>query len=140
MLLGVRARSRDRARGAGHPLRVYVPYGARWYEYSLRRLQENPKVAGHVTRDVFRRVSQALSEKPPSTTRICPRTISASAEQRKATAAAMSSGVTSRPAGFRAPISSISSRFGKCSSAPVSTTPPDTALTRIPRGPSSTAR
>jgi proline dehydrogenase len=31
-------------------VRVYVPYGARWYEYSLRRLQENPKVAGYVAR------------------------------------------------------------------------------------------
>ena len=43
MLLGVR---RDRGRAlaaAGHPLRVYVPYGRQWYEYSLRRLQENPR-------------------------------------------------------------------------------------------------
>jgi proline dehydrogenase len=56
MLLGVRA---DRGRAlvaAGHPLRVYVPFGLRWYEYSLRRLQENPKVAGYVARDVLGRV------------------------------------------------------------------------------------
>ena len=56
MLLGVRA---DRARqlvAAGHPLRVYVPYGRDWYEYSLRRLQENPKVAGYVARDVLARI------------------------------------------------------------------------------------
>ena len=56
MLLGVRG---DRARelvAAGHPLRVYVPYGQQWYEYSLRRLQENPKVAGYVARDVVGRV------------------------------------------------------------------------------------
>ena len=35
MLLGVRT---DRARelvAAGHPLRMYVPYGQQWYEYSL---------------------------------------------------------------------------------------------------------
>ena len=38
-----------------------------------------------------------------------------------------------RPTGFAAPARSISSRFGKCSSAPVSTTPPETALTRIAR-------
>ena len=49
-----------------------------------------------------------------------------------------SSGTTSRPAGFSAPEASISSRFGKCSSAPVSTTPAETALTRMPRGASST--
>ena len=56
MLLGVRA---DRGRAlvaAGYPLRVYVPYGHQWYEYSLRRLQENPKVAGYVTKDVLRRL------------------------------------------------------------------------------------
>ena len=56
MLLGVRA---DRARelvAAGHPLRVYVPYGHQWYEYSLRRLQENPKVAGYVAKDVLARM------------------------------------------------------------------------------------
>jgi proline dehydrogenase len=56
MLLGVRA---DRARElvfAGHPMRIYVPYGRQWYEYSLRRLQENPKVAGYVAKDVLARV------------------------------------------------------------------------------------
>lgn len=56
MLLGVRA---DRGRelvAAGHPLRIYVPYGRRWYEYSLRRLQENPKVAGYVARDMLDRI------------------------------------------------------------------------------------
>ena len=56
MLLGVRT---DRARelvAAGHPLRMYVPYGQQWYEYSLRRLQENPKVAGYVARDVAGRL------------------------------------------------------------------------------------
>jgi proline dehydrogenase len=56
MLLGVRA---DRARqlvADGHPLRVYVPYGELWYEYSLRRLQENPKVAGYVAKDVLGRL------------------------------------------------------------------------------------
>src|SRR5581483_11763359 len=81
----------------------------------------------------------ARSEKPPSTTIVCPRIMSASAEQRNATAPAMSSGETRRPTGFAAPARSISSRFGKCSSAPVSTTPPETAFTRIP-GASSTPR
>ena len=50
MLLGVRESLRGELRADGRPIRVYVPYGARWYEYSLRRLQENPKVAGHVAR------------------------------------------------------------------------------------------
>src|SRR4051794_36798998 len=57
---------------------------------------------------------QARSEKPPSTISVWPRTISASGEQRKATAAATSSGSTSRPAAVRArPSESICSRFGK---------------------------
>jgi proline dehydrogenase len=50
MLLGVRESLRGELAAAGRPVRVYVPYGARWYEYSLRRLQENPKVAGYVAR------------------------------------------------------------------------------------------
>jgi proline dehydrogenase len=56
MLLGVRP-DRGRALVAeGHSLRVYVPYGHQWYEYSLRRLQENPKVAGYVAKDMLRRL------------------------------------------------------------------------------------
>jgi proline dehydrogenase len=50
MLLGVRERMRSDLVRAGRPVRVYVPYGPRWYEYSLRRLQENPKIAGHVAK------------------------------------------------------------------------------------------
>jgi proline dehydrogenase len=50
MLLGVREGMRAELVAAGRAVRVYVPYGARWYEYSLRRLQENPRVAGHVAR------------------------------------------------------------------------------------------
>ena len=46
MLLGVRERRASELVAAGHPLRVYVPYGQQWYEYSLRRLQENPRMAG----------------------------------------------------------------------------------------------
>ena len=56
MLLGVRADRAKRLVSDGHPLRIYVPYGEQWYEYSLRRLQENPKVAGYVARDVLGRL------------------------------------------------------------------------------------
>jgi proline dehydrogenase len=54
MLLGVRPELGDRIVAAGHRLRIYVPFGRQWYEYSLRRLQENPKVAGYVARDLLR--------------------------------------------------------------------------------------
>jgi proline dehydrogenase len=56
MLLGVRADRARRLVADGHPLRIYVPYGEQWYEYSLRRLQENPKVAGYVAKDVLARL------------------------------------------------------------------------------------
>jgi proline dehydrogenase len=56
MLLGVRPDRADELVAQGHELRVYVPYGTQWYEYSVRRLQENPKIAGYVAGDTVRRV------------------------------------------------------------------------------------
>ncbi|MCH7677128.1 proline dehydrogenase family protein, partial [candidate division KSB1 bacterium] len=46
MLLGVDEQLRRLILKDGYKLRVYVPYGKQWYEYSIRRLQENPKIAG----------------------------------------------------------------------------------------------
>ena len=56
MLLGVRPDRADALVADGHRLRVYVPYGQQWYEYSLRRLQENPKMAGYIAADIFGRM------------------------------------------------------------------------------------
>ena len=56
MLLGVREARASELVAAGHRVRVYVPFGRRWYEYSLRRLQENPKLAGYVAGDVLHRL------------------------------------------------------------------------------------
>jgi len=56
MLLGVRPDRADELVAAGHRLRVYVPYGTQWYEYSMRRLQENPKIAGYIAADTVGRV------------------------------------------------------------------------------------
>lgn len=56
MLLGVRTRLGDRLVAEGHRLRIYVPFGQQWYEYSLRRLQENPKVAGYIASDTLGRL------------------------------------------------------------------------------------
>ena len=50
MLLGVEDGLRRILVAGGHRLRVYVPFGEDWYLYSLRRLRENPAIAGHVTR------------------------------------------------------------------------------------------
>jgi proline dehydrogenase len=53
MLLGVTPALRRRLVAAGHRLRVYVPYGRSWYGYSMRRLKENPAIAGHVVKNLF---------------------------------------------------------------------------------------
>jgi len=50
MLLGVREERASELVAAGHRLRVYVPFGEQWYRYSLRRLQENPAMAGTIAR------------------------------------------------------------------------------------------
>ncbi|HLY86405.1 MAG TPA: proline dehydrogenase family protein [Gaiellaceae bacterium] len=50
MLLGVREERRDQLVAEGQRLRVYVPFGEHWYRYSLRRLQENPAMAGTIAR------------------------------------------------------------------------------------------
>ena len=48
MLLGVRERLGESLVADGRRLRIYVPFGEHWYAYSLRRLQENPKIAGYI--------------------------------------------------------------------------------------------
>lgn len=38
----------------GHKVRVYVPFGEDWYAYSIRRLKENPDIAGYIFKDFFK--------------------------------------------------------------------------------------
>ncbi|HLU47034.1 MAG TPA: proline dehydrogenase family protein [Planctomycetota bacterium] len=54
MLLGVGHALRPRILASGAKLRIYCPYGADWYDYSLRRLQENPELVGYVLRGMIR--------------------------------------------------------------------------------------
>jgi proline dehydrogenase len=54
MLLGVAEPLRKELVQEGHPLRVYVPFGELWFKYSMRRLAENPNIAGHIVRNLFR--------------------------------------------------------------------------------------
>jgi proline dehydrogenase len=42
MLYGIRPEEQQRLADAGHTVRVYVPYGAQWYGYLMRRLAERP--------------------------------------------------------------------------------------------------
>jgi len=37
----------------GYKVRVYVPFGSEWYEYSLRRLKENPNIVGYILKNLF---------------------------------------------------------------------------------------
>ena len=53
MLLGVQENLRNGAVEKGHRMRVYVPFGQRWYEYSIRRFKENPNIAGQVMKSIF---------------------------------------------------------------------------------------
>ena len=50
MLLGVLGPLRRKLLRDGHRTRVYIPYGEKWYEYSIRRLQENPTIGTHVAK------------------------------------------------------------------------------------------
>lgn len=50
MLLGVRGPLRRKLAAQGHRTRVYIPYGEKWYEYSIRRLKENPTVGAQVAK------------------------------------------------------------------------------------------
>jgi proline dehydrogenase len=34
-----------------------VPYGNAWYGYSMRRLKENPSIAGYIARDVAQTIT-----------------------------------------------------------------------------------
>ena len=56
MLLGVRPALGDELVREGHRLRIYTPFGRHWYAYSLRRLQENPKLAGYIAADTVGRL------------------------------------------------------------------------------------
>lgn len=56
MLLGVQEELRKLILKSGHKLRVYVPFGAHWYAYSVRRLKENPQIAGYVMENILRRI------------------------------------------------------------------------------------
>ncbi len=53
MLYGVTPDLRQSIVDAGHLMRVYVPFGKHWFNYSTRRLKENPKMANHIIKALF---------------------------------------------------------------------------------------
>ncbi|MAF65178.1 MAG: proline dehydrogenase [Planctomycetes bacterium] len=54
VLMGVQEALWERWRTAGHPVRVYVPFGPQWRAYSQRRLSRNPDLLRAVLRNAFR--------------------------------------------------------------------------------------
>jgi len=38
-----------------YKIRVYIPFGIDWYDYSIRRIKENPKIATYVINNLFRK-------------------------------------------------------------------------------------
>lgn len=53
MLLGVRQFKGEELVREGHRVRIYIPFGKAWYGYSMRRIRENPKIAGYVFRTIL---------------------------------------------------------------------------------------
>lgn len=56
MLLGVTSELRKSITDNRHEMRVYVPYGTKWFAYCTRRLKENPKMAGMIIKAVLSKV------------------------------------------------------------------------------------
>ncbi len=54
MLYGIRNDLQQRIIDLGYRLRVYVPYGAAWYPYFMRRLAERPANALFLAKNVFK--------------------------------------------------------------------------------------
>ncbi len=53
MLYGVTPDLRKSIIEAGHKMRVYVPFGKDWFNYSTRRLKENPQLINHIVKSFF---------------------------------------------------------------------------------------
>jgi proline dehydrogenase len=54
MLYGIRRDLQQQLAAEGHNMRVYIPYGTRWYPYFMRRLAERPANLLFILRNLFR--------------------------------------------------------------------------------------
>jgi proline dehydrogenase len=53
MLYGVTPNLRESIVKDGHKMRVYVPFGVKWFGYCTRRMKENPKMASQIIKAIF---------------------------------------------------------------------------------------
>ena len=37
-----------------YKIRVYVPFGPDWYDYSIRRIKENPNISLYIIKNLFK--------------------------------------------------------------------------------------
>jgi proline dehydrogenase len=58
MLFGIRRDLQTALAAAGHPFRVYVPFGREWFPYFMRRLGERPANVGFVFKSLIREEAQ----------------------------------------------------------------------------------
>ena len=54
MLYGIRRDLQSSLMQAGHPMRIYVPFGRQWFPYFMRRLGERPANVAFVVRGILR--------------------------------------------------------------------------------------
>jgi len=55
MLFGIRRELQLRLAQEGYNVRVYIPYGKRWYPYFMRRLAERPANVAFILRNLFKK-------------------------------------------------------------------------------------
>jgi proline dehydrogenase len=63
MIYGIRRDLQQQVREAGHPLRVYVPFGTEWCPYFMRRLSERPANCWFVLRSLAVEASRGGNSK-----------------------------------------------------------------------------
>ena len=49
------ANTLNRLKSKDYKVTVYVPFGRSWYDYSMRRLKENPKIISYVIKNIFKK-------------------------------------------------------------------------------------
>ena len=45
----------DELKEKGYKVCIYVPFGEAWFEYSIRRLKENPKIISYIIGNIFKK-------------------------------------------------------------------------------------
>jgi proline dehydrogenase len=55
MLHGIRRDLQESLARQGYPVRIYVPFGVRWYPYFMRRLAERPSNLWFFVSNFFRK-------------------------------------------------------------------------------------